>query len=145
MLVYGKDRELCEWVGLGIFGEADAFSEMCKAIGVLRDGKIIAAVVYSDYQEDCYGRPLSIELSIHSVDKRWATRHNLEAFFSYPFTQLRLGRIQTLCSAQDEGVINFNKRLGFILEGRHRKAWPLGGDALSWSMLKNECKWIKHG
>jgi len=37
----------------------------------------------------------------------------------------------------------FNKRLGFQLEGIHRQAWPMGGDALSFGMLKPECKWIK--
>ena len=136
-LVYGADKEICAWASEIIFGHSEAFDEKSIAIGVIKDGALIAAVVYNNYHKN-----ISIEMSIASVDKRWATRHNLKAFFTYPFTQLNLGRVQTLCSSSDKGVIMFNKRLGFVPEGYHRKAWPLGGDAVSWAMLKDECRWL---
>lgn len=136
MLLYGADRDVCEWASGQIFGDHDRFNELCSAIGVVEDGKLIAGVIYSDY---CPGH--SIEMSVASVDKRWATRHNLKAFFHFPFIELRLERVWTQCSAEQEGVIMFNKRLGFKQEGYHPKGWPLGGDSLSFGMLKEGCKW----
>lgn len=142
MLVFGHDKALREWASLGIFGVKYGFSDLDVAIGAMHKGKLIAAVVYSRFVKKPDGSPLTIEMSIYSIDKRWATRHNLKVFFAYPFNQLGLERVQTLCSADEEGVIAFNKRLGFTQEGVHRKLWHNGGDAISWSMLKHECKWL---
>lgn len=135
-LIYGQDEPIAEWVGLQLAKDIEAFKP-CKAIGIERNGELIAGVIYNNYQSG-----LLIEMSIASLDKRWATRHTLRALFAYPFIQLNLKRVQTLCSAKEEGVIMFNKRLGFQLEGAHREAWHAGGDALSFGMLKHQCKWI---
>jgi len=140
MLLYGADKDVCEWVSQQLFKDPYAFDEKAKAIGIIKDGKLIAGVVYTNYVPN-----VTIEMSIATIDKRWCNRHNLEAFFKYPFIQLGLERVQTLCSAIDEGVIMFNQKLGFTQEGYHRKAFPLGGDAISWGMLKSECRWINHG
>lgn len=140
-LLYGADKSISDWVSKEIFGVPGQF-EKSKAIGVLHDGKLIAGVVYNNMITRNDGDPYCIEMSVASIDKRWATRHNLNAFFSYPFIQLRLERVQTHCKADDEGVIMFNKRLGFKPEGYHRQLWASGGDAISWSMLRHECRWI---
>lgn len=136
-LVYGKDKELCALASLGLFGCDDAFDDRCIAIGVSLDGKIIASIVYSDYQPD-----ISVQMSIFSLDKRWATRYNLRQLFLYPFVQLRLKRVAAMCSAQNEGVIMFLKKLGFKHEGTHPAAHHDGGAALSFGMLKSDCRWI---
>jgi hypothetical protein len=138
-LVYGNDIELCEWAGLVVCQDKSAFSQPAKAIGIIDNGKLICAVVYNNYRPSKIG---SIEMSIASIDKRWATRHNLRALFSYPFAQLNLGRVEAHCQAQDEGVINFLTRLGFVREGLHRQAYHDGSDALSFSMLRHECRWL---
>lgn len=140
-LLYGADEDVAKWVS-GQLGGVE-FTPY-KAIGVLSGQKLIAGVVYSDYHEAPDGRPLYIEMTIASVDKSWCSRHNLSALFKYPFKQLRLPRVQALCSAHDEGVQMFLQRLGFVREGYH----PLArhdGDAISFGMLKNHCKWINHG
>ncbi len=142
-IVSGYDRFLTAWVSQVIFGIPDRFClNTSRSIGVEIDGRLVCAVVYSDYQTKINGDPHSIEMSIGSIDKRWCTRHNLNEFFCYPFKQLKLPRVQTFCSATDQGIIMFNKRLGFVQEGYHREAWPTGGDGISWSMLKDECGWI---
>lgn len=137
-LIYGQDELISKWVSLQLFNDYDSFDEKTRAIGVILNNKIIAGVTYTNYIPE-----LSIEMSVAGVDKRWCNRHNLKAFFAYPFIDLRVKRVSTLCSAQKEGVIMFNKRLGFTQEGYHRAAWSLGGDAISWGMLESECKWIK--
>jgi len=115
------------------------------AVGVLKENKLIAGIVYNNQHDYADGKPLSVEMSIYTIDKSWCSRHTLRTLFQIPFIQYNLERVQTHCSSIDEGVIMFNKRLGFKIEGLHPKAWPLGGDSLSWGMLKSECKWINHG
>ena len=137
-LVYGVDAGFCQWASLGLFGIPDAFDDKCRAIGVVDDDKILAAVVYSNYIPN-----VSIEMSVYSVDKAWCTRHNLRQLFMYVFAQMNLERVQATCSAQSEDVIAFLKRLGFQQEGYHRKAHFNGGDSLSFGMLKHECRWIR--
>lgn len=137
MIVFDHHADVCKWASNIIFGYPDAWDENARAMGVVENDQIIAAVIYTDYHPE-----LSIEMSVASVDKRWATRHNLKAFFSYPFIELGLKRVTTQCSANDRDIIMFNKRLGFKPEGYHREAHFLGGDSVSFGMLKDECRWI---
>lgn len=136
-ICFAGHEKVCEWASNIIFGIPDAWDDKARAMSVIEDGKIIAAVVYTDYIPNH-----SMEMSIASIDKRWATRHNIKAFFSYPFIELGLKRVTTLCSANEGEIIMFNKRIGFKAEGLHRCAWHDGGDAVSFGMLKSECKWI---
>lgn len=141
MLVYNAREDLLKWASSIIFGDKTAgFDMSSEAIGVVRNNKLIAVVVYSSHSPE-----LNIEMSIASIDKSWASRQNLNAFFSYPFIQLNLKRVSTQCSAKEGSIIEFNKRLGFKPEGYHREAWHSGGDVISFGMLKDECRWIDHG
>lgn len=135
MLIYGK--ELVQWAAQRLANKADFFDDSAVAIGVSDGGKILASVVYTDYRDE-----ISIEMSIVSVDKKWATRHNLKAFFAYPFTQLKLKRVQAVTSVHNEGVISMLERLGFKREGLHRCAYWNGDDAYSYGMLSHECGWL---
>jgi len=136
MLVYGQDDRVAEWVGKQLMKDAEAFKP-CKAIGLEKNNRLIAGVIYNKYEPG-----LLIEMSIASLDKSWCTRHNLKALLGYPFAQLQLKRVQALCSDKDEGVQMFLKRLGFAHEGTHPCAYHDGGTALSFGMLKHQCKWI---
>jgi len=136
MLVYGEDELVARWVGNQLLKDTESFLP-CKAIGIEKDGELIAGVIYNKYEPN-----LLIEMSIASLDKRWATRHNLNALYSYPFIQLGLKRVQALCSQKDEGVQMFLKRLGYTHEGTHPCAFDDGGTALSFGMLKHQCRWI---
>lgn len=139
MLVYGQDAEIAAWVAEKIgnpnFG-------LCKAIGVEREGNLIAGIVYSNYIESPLGKPIMIEISMAAIDKRWATRHNLRELFAYPFIQLAVERVQVTTPVESEGVFKINKKLGFTYEGTARKAHFLGGDVHVLSMLRSECKWL---
>lgn len=82
-------------------------------------------------------------MSIFSLDKKWCSRHNLNIFFKYPFIDLQVKRATAFCSATEGDIIMFLEKLGFKKEGLHREGWHTGGDAISWGMLKSECKWIR--
>lgn len=137
MLLYGADKEVREWCSLGLYGDLDSFNEQDIAIGITKNNKLIAGVVYNNYV-----RNTSIEMSIYSIDKSWATRHNIKALFNYPFTQLKLRRVTALCSANERDVMKFLEKLGFKQEGIHREAHPKGGDSISYGMLRNECRYL---
>lgn len=140
MLLYGADKDVAEWTALQ-FGQPKDYFNPCCAIGIIEGNKIIAGVIFNN-QKKSGGNPYMLEMTVASIDRRWATRHNLRALFSYPFIQLGLERVNTQCDSTDEGAIMFNKRLGFIEEGSARKAFPTGSDAILFGMLKGECKWL---
>lgn len=141
-VVYGQDRSISRWVGerLGI----DDFGP-CTTIGIARGNEIIAGAVYGNFHKDDWGRPLSIEVTIVSIDKTWLNRHILNALFGYPFTQLHVRRVQLTTAKSNKKLRVMFERLGFKFEGVLRKAWRSGGDAVVYSMLSHECSWIKKG
>lgn len=139
-LLYGADLYVKNWVGDKI-GTRDFGA--CKAIGVLRGPLLVAGIVYHNYIESPLGKPISIEVSMAAIDKRWANRRTLRALFAYPFLQLGVGRVQVSTPAESRNVRKINEKLGFVYEGTGRKAHFLGGDVDVLSMLKEECEWIK--
>jgi len=141
VIIYGADDFISDWVSEGLINKKGMFTNV-KALGVVEKGKLCAGVVYNNYQLDKDDNPLYIEMTIFSVDKIWCNRHNLHRLFSFPFSQLRLRSVRATCSAHNEGVKMFLTRLGFQQEGLHRKAYFDGGDAISFSMLREECVWI---
>lgn len=137
-----------------LYGHSEyVISEVSKAIGVELgigtgigviedDGKLIGGVVYNNYQLTADGKPLSIEMSLAMVDKKWCTRNNIRALFAYPFIQLDVKRVQVTCREDDTFLRDLHKRFGFTFEGIAREAHPLGGNSAVSSLLKHECRWI---
>lgn len=140
MLLYGADITVRDWVSFQLYKSPDKYDDNCSAIGIIKNNKLIAGVVYSDYQPT-----ISIDMSIASVDKTWCNRHNLKALFKYPFIDLSVKRVQALCSANEGKTMKFLEKLGFTQEGLHREAHYAGGDTASFGMLKSECRWVQHG
>jgi RimJ/RimL family protein N-acetyltransferase len=142
LIIYGADKDVADWVSITLYGVPGHFGKDAKSIGILLDGKIICGIVYNNFITDIWGNPLCIEMSIASVDKKWANRHTLREAFAYPFIQLNLERVQATTSTLNDGANKMLERLGFQKEGTHRKAYCNRSDAFSWSLLKSECKWI---
>jgi RimJ/RimL family protein N-acetyltransferase len=106
------------------------------AIGLEKDGQLVAAVVYDNYFIN------SIAMHVVIEDKACLTREAIKAVFDYPFNQLKVNVIVGLVDSANSDAIKFDEHLGFILETRiknaHRK-----GDLLIYSMNKSQCKWVK--
>lgn len=144
MLLYGQDTKVADWVCRQLKMKPYPLG-LYKAVGIIRGEQFIGGVVWHNYHEDNYGKPMLIEATIATIDKHWATRHNLREIFQYPFTQLRVGRVQASCHRKAKRVRSTLQRLGFSYEGICRQAHPQGGDVAHYSMLRNECRWIKNG
>lgn len=110
--------------------------EMCCTIGLEEDGELVAAVIFNQW----YHPSISGHIASDGT-KRWANKAFLRAMFDYPFRQLGCRRITAPIAAKNEPAIRFVEKLGFVLEGRLRRALPDGDDRLLFGLLKEDCKW----
>lgn len=145
MLLYGRDAFVASWVCRQL--KIKPYPEgLYRAIGIIHNDVMIGGCVWHNYHEDIYGKPLLIEVTLATIDKRWCTRHTLRELFLYPFSQIKVKRVQATCHRKAKRVRATLSRLGFQFEGIVREAHPQGGDAAHYSILKPECHWIKsHG
>lgn len=102
-----------------------------------RNGKIIAALIFSGYRPN-----LDVWWTIYSIDKHWCTRNVLKTAFRTAFHQLNCRRINLLVSADNANSLSLVKRLGFVCEGCLRAYRDKGEDALVFGMLKSECHFL---
>lgn len=112
------------------------FRDDAKAIGMVHDGDIKAAVIYDTFTP--------YECSIHIASdgsRKWLTRSLLLEAFNYPFVTCGLQRLSGYVIEGNEDAIRFDLRLGFKLEGKMRKAWK-GHNVHVLGMLREECIFI---
>ena len=133
MLVCGCDKDVARWVGRLL--EVTDFG-VCSAIGVVRDGHMVAGAVFHQYRHP------AIEISFASLDARWATRDAIRGLLRYPFVQLNCRRLTAISPEQREEAIAFMVRLGFKIEGRHPDAL-MSGAAVSLGLLRADAeRWL---
>lgn len=133
-LVYGRDGEVARWVQERAPHAQNGFRDFV-AIGIERDGRLVAGVVYNEF------RGHSIHASIAASTPKWASKKTLEGIFAYPFVQLNVRRITVYTGKNMSHVRQFLERLGFQQEGIVREGFA-DDDAVIYGMLKEECKWI---
>lgn len=136
MLIYNHDRELSLWVGhrLGLDGPIRSVEP--TAIGVARNGEIVAAALFTNYQ------PPSIEITFVTSTPRWATRQAIKDILSYPYLQLGCKRITAITEASNAPARAFLERLGFQQEGVHPDAFP-SGEGISYGLLRKDAeRWL---
>ena len=106
------------------------------AVGLELDAKIIAGVIYSDFNGS------NITASIAGEGKQWLNKEFLWYIHYYPFVQAGAKRI-TACVEQSNIVSQqFVLRLGFELECVMEKAGRTG-DLLIYRMFKENCRYLE--
>lgn len=136
MLAYHDDSVIVPWVANRL-GYAPHDFEQARSIGIVRQGNLIAGVIYTEYRED------SISMTIASTSPMWASKDNLYYLFDYPFNQLGCRRVTAFTAKKNKKSRKFLERLGFKLEGLIREGFQ-GKDACVYGMLKRECKWLEY-
>lgn len=112
------------------------FREDAVAIGLARDGEIIAACVFECFSQcDC-----SVHLASDG-SRRWCNREYIVRCMAYPFLQLNLRRITGLVPARNKAALNFDLAFGFKQEGYIRHGMP-DDDLVLLGMLREECRWL---
>lgn len=113
-LVFGHDEAIAAWVadriphvgGLG-------FSGPCAAIGIASGDRLLAGIVYHDYQA-AYG---TIQLSMAAESPMWARRETIRALLHYPFRQLGVFKAWTATPHDNDAALRVNEHIGFKREG----------------------------
>lgn len=135
--VYGRDEEVIAWVAPRLDERPDHF-EGCTAIGLERDGELIAGVIYNFYTGS------SISMNCAAIPGRmWLNRDFLFRVFAYPFIQLGCRRVTSFVRADNLDAMCFNLKLGFRIEGRVRQGCEDGTDMWMLGMLRNECRFLE--
>jgi RimJ/RimL family protein N-acetyltransferase len=136
-LIYGNESRLLPWacarIGIAQF-RRDAYP-----IGLERDGKLVAVVVFDGFSDcDCNMHVAS------DGSRRWLNKELLLASFAYPFTQLGFRRVTALIPSRNSASLAFNKALGFTQEGFHPHATP-DDDLITLGLLRENCRFIIQG
>lgn len=105
--------------------------------GVIIDDELVAAWVFHDY------RGHMIDITLASISKRWCTRQSLRAIFNYAFNVADVMRFQAVCHRRNKKMRKLFRGLGFTEEGVLRKGFDGQRDAVLYSMLRDECKWVE--
>ncbi len=113
--------------------------QWCKgrgtAIGRIKDGKLIAGVLYEDWN----GANIIEHIAAEGF---WANKGFLHLMFDYPFNQLKVKRITAPVAATNAKCINLVTKMGFKLECTLAQANP-DGDVHIFRMFKEDCKYLK--
>lgn len=100
------------------------------------DGKLLGVVVLTRFT------PWNCELSAASVSPKTWSRAMLKAVFSYCFLDCNLSRITAVVEDGNITALEFDKRLGFVQEGR-LKDWYGDKDGILLRMTRDECRWLR--
>lgn len=133
-IILHQSTAVVEWVA-GQLGEKPF--QRAIGIGLEANGGLIAGVVFSDADEQNVMMHVSSDGS-----RKWMTPAFLSFCFRYPFLQLKCQRITGLVRADNADAQRFDEHLGFIREGRLRRACADGTDMIIYGMLKEECRFL---
>ena len=105
----------------------------CVAVGLKRDGKIVAAAIFRHF--------FWPDIEIHFAINGLATEEYTREVFKYPFIEAGALHITAPIPASNHKCIRLAEHLGFVQEGIKRNAHK-DGDLLLYGMTKEECQWL---
>lgn len=118
---------------LAIFGQYGV-REGDVVLGIERDGRIVGAVAYTDFN--------GASMAMHCAGKgAWLSRRVLEHLFHYPFVVAGCKTVIATVPSDNARALSLNARLGFKELARVPDADP-DGDIVIMAMRRAECRWI---
>jgi RimJ/RimL family protein N-acetyltransferase len=123
--------QIGEWVaahGLGRYAP-----ETSRALGLRRNGKIVAGAIYQDWNGQ------SVVLHIAIAGK--LTPAFLGAMADYTFNVCNVEKAIAPVSSDNLNIINLIEKVGFIEEARVINATP-GGDLLYFTLHRDNCRFL---
>lgn len=110
-------------------------TEASRAIGLERDGLLIAGIMYDGYTG------ASIAMHSRCDDPRHVTRSFYWMIFDYPFNQLGVKRVTGLVSSANIRAQRTNEKLGWKRETTLSDYFP-DGDGIVYVMRREDCRWL---
>ena len=132
-LLYGKSEEVAEWVSLQIPEVNNGFQQ-ATAIGVVSEGKLIAGVVYNEWQPNYK----TLQLSIAATNPMWARKEVISGLLAYPFCQLDVYKCWMTVSSDNEKSLRMTTKVGFVKEGIMAHQYGKKRHAVIKRMFKND-------
>jgi RimJ/RimL family protein N-acetyltransferase len=123
--------EIGYWVAKEL--NAGYFAERSQAIGLVKNGEIVAGVIYENWN----GR----SLMVHLVIKDRITPAFLGAVFDYGFNVCKIEKAIAPVSSSNLKMIGMIEKMGFAEEGRIKDATP-DGDIVLYTMKKADCRFL---
>ena len=112
-------------------------SSSMKAIGLERDGALVAGVIYEGFNGSNIWMHVAAE-----PGARWMTKDYLRYCFKYPFDELGVSRISGYVNASNLIARRFDEHLGFEPEAVLKGAAPDGGDVIIYVMWRRNCRYV---
>lgn len=133
LILYGHTEFVRSWVKarIGVMSAGDFGAS--TALGVMDRERLIAGVVYHDWQPGFR----TIQISCAAASPKWAQRRILAELLAYPFRQIGVNRVTCVTSADDGRTRKFLEGLGMTLEGIGIEGFG-DKDAASYRLLKRE-------
>lgn len=140
-VLFGADEFVADFVRVRLGGQT-RFVDGYTALGVVRRGVFAGGVVYHNFQKLPHGN--TIETSIAFDDATWALPQTLRSLLTYPFLNLDCVRLTSIIGEGNERSRKLCEGLGFALEGIHPMAMDGKETAVSYGMLRENCRWIRN-
>jgi len=126
-----SDPEVGHWVAERIQGAY--FEAQSSAIGLCRDEKIIAGVIYENWNK----RSITCHIAIEGR----LTKSYLRAIFDYPFNICNVEKIIVPVVQNHDKSLKLVKNMGFIEEARIKDATP-SGDMIFLTLERQNCRFL---
>lgn len=117
--------------------EGLARTEGMRAIGLRKDGELVAAAVYEGFN----GQNMWVHLAA-VPGCNWMTRDYLRACFAYPFLVCGVQRLSGYVNSSNLAARRLNEHFGYRVEATLRGAAPDGGDVLIYVMWRKDCRYV---
>lgn len=133
-VVLDRSKVVGPWVCERLKARFDPDSD--AAIGLERDGVLIAGAVFDNY------RGASICVHVASEGSHWLTRDFLRAVFSYAFDTAAVHKVIGPVDSYNTQARRFDEHLGFVLEATLSGA-STNGDLCLYTMTRQQCRFLK--
>jgi RimJ/RimL family protein N-acetyltransferase len=125
-------EQVGHWVARRIRG--GYFAERSNALGLERDGDLVAGVIYENWNHQSIWCHIAIEGRI--------TPAYLAAIFDYPFNVAQVEKIIVPVGSDNAESLKMVKKMGFVEEGRIKDGRP-DGDIVFLTLARDSCRYIK--
>lgn len=128
-----KGREAGDWVA-GKSG-GGYFAERSEALGCVREGRVVAAVIYENWNR-------ASVVCHFAIDRGGLVPGFCAAIFDYPFNVCGVGKIIGPVPAGNTQSQKLVQHMGFTEEARIVGAHP-SGDLIFYTLSRDACRFIR--
>lgn len=126
-----QGAEIGNWVAQRIHG--GYFAEQSSAIGLQKDAKTIAGVIYENWNNRTVFCHIAVEGRL--------TKSYIKAIFDYPFNVLNVEKIIVPVVKSNEKSIKLVHNMGFAEEARIKDGAP-DGDIIFMTLARKDCRFL---